>query len=121
MHLGRPYVGYPDTLALDQELQFRSFEWLNLASAAGISIQPSGVESHNAIGVGQRYHAYLRRIYSKVRSSEPLLPLKISLALSIKASNDSAGPSGSFLHSSFLELYQDSLYDRLLYQDTSKE
>lgn len=38
-----PYVGYPDTLALHQEPQFSSSEWLNLASAAGISRQSSGV------------------------------------------------------------------------------
>lgn len=89
-----PYVGFPDTLALDQGPQFTSNEWVNLARASGITIKPSGVESHNALGAGERYHSYLRRIYNKVRASIPSLSKKVSLALAVKASNDTAGPSG---------------------------
>lgn len=65
--LVKGYVGYPDTLALDQGPPLTSAEWLNLASSAGTSIQPSDVESHKTTSVGERYHAYLRRTCNKVR------------------------------------------------------
>lgn len=32
-----PYIGHPDTLALDQGPQFISNEWINLARASGIN------------------------------------------------------------------------------------
>lgn len=89
-----PYVGYLDVLAFDQKTQFTSTEWLNLSSAAEMSLKPSGAESHNATGVGERYHAYLRRIHNKVRASAPLLPITVLIALSIRAANNTAGPSG---------------------------
>lgn len=88
-----PYVRYPKVLALNQATQFTSTEWLYLSWAAGTSIKPSGVESHDAFSVVIRYHAYLRWIYNKSRSSTPLLPIKVALGLFIRAADDTACPS----------------------------
>lgn len=89
-----PYIGFPDMIAVDQGPQFISAEWRNLTQAAGIKVKQSGIEHHNAIGTGERYHAYLRRIYNKVRMESPSLSSRMALSLSVKATNDTAGPSG---------------------------
>lgn len=89
-----PYVGFPDEVATDQGPQFVSAEWKSLLQRSGVRERPSGVESHNALGVGERYHSYLRRIYNKVRTRDPAMDPKYALQLAIKAVNDTAGPSG---------------------------
>lgn len=57
--------------------------------ASGIKLQPSGVESHNSLGVGERYHFFLRRIFNKVKTDTPKMSGKQALSLSI---NDTPGP-----------------------------
>lgn len=57
-------------------------------------LQLSAVEAHNAIGVGERYHAPPRRIYLAVRNSYPKLRERLGLCLSIKSMNDTMGPEG---------------------------
>lgn len=54
----------------------------------------SGVESHNSIGDGERYHDPLRRIYQKIRFSEPGLELELVMRLAVKAMNDTMNPEG---------------------------
>lgn len=89
-----PYAGYPENIAFDQGRQFTSTEWEHLMRSSNIVMHPSGVESHNALGVGERYHSYLRRVYNKVRADTPILSKNISLALAVQATNDTAGPTG---------------------------
>lgn len=88
------YPGYPDTFRVDQESVFKSREWLQLSEDAGIDVQLSGIESHNAIGVGERYHAPLRRIYNKIREDVPDIVPTLALQLTVKAMNDTTGPEG---------------------------
>lgn len=88
------YVGHPDVIAADQGTQFTSDEFVALCASSGIRIQPSGVESHNALGSGERYHSYLKQVYTKVCDSQPDVDRKHALRLSVKAFNDTAGPKG---------------------------
>ena len=88
------YVGFPDVVSVDQGSQFQSDGWKSLMQLAGISFKPSGVESHNAINVCERYHSFLRTIFSKVASSHRDLPPSHLLSLSIRAMNDTSGPNG---------------------------
>ena len=88
------YVGFPDIISVDQGPQFQSKEWKSLMHLAGITFKPSGVESHNAINVGERYHSFLRRIFNKIASSHEDLPPSHLLALSIRAMNDTSGTNG---------------------------
>lgn len=61
------YPGYPDKMRVDPEGIFRSKAWAQLAATQGIlEVQLSGVEGHNALGLGERYHAPLRRIFLKI-------------------------------------------------------
>lgn len=56
------YVGHPQILLVDQAPQFSSPFWRALTTSAGTQLVLSGVESHNALGGGERYHASLRTI-----------------------------------------------------------
>lgn len=89
-----PYVGYSDSMHTDQGPQLVSDEWKALQLSAGIKRLESGVESHNSLGVGERYHGFLRRIYWRVRASHPDLPVQDALALSVWGMNQTAGPNG---------------------------
>lgn len=89
-----PYIGFSQTMHTDQGTQFTSERWRNLLLAAGIRHEESGVESHNALGTGERYHAFLRQIYRKVRASHPQVSKEYALALAVRAMNETAGPKG---------------------------
>lgn len=52
------------------------------------------MESHNDLGNGERYHAYLRNVYTKIRDDVPQLEKADVLQLVIKDVNDTAGPAG---------------------------
>ena len=88
------YPGYPDKMRTDQGTQFKSPRWKELTDATGIQLILSGVESHNSIGPGERYHAPLRRIYQKIRYDFPNLNSNITLRIAVKAMNDTMNPEG---------------------------
>jgi len=89
-----PYVGHPSSMHADQGPQFKSAAWKALASSAGIDLQLSGVESHNALGTGERYHAFLRAIYRRVRMEYPTMTAGSALSMAVAAMNQIAGPRG---------------------------
>lgn len=60
------FIGVPRVLRLDQEASFTANAFRELATAHGIVLQFSGVASHNSIGVGERYHVPLRRIFLNI-------------------------------------------------------
>lgn len=49
------YSGFPECVAIDQGPKFRRQEFRSKFKSAGIAFQQSGVESHNALGNGERY------------------------------------------------------------------
>lgn len=65
-----------------------------MTSLHGIDVQLSGVEGHDAIGVGERYHQPLRQVFHKVLKDHPSIDSEIGLRLAVKALNDTAGPEG---------------------------
>jgi len=88
------YAGYPEQLHLDQGTNFQSSEWRQMMRDAGIEALDSGVESHNTLGVGERYHAMLRHIFRLIRGSHPSISDDLTLALAVWAMNQTAGPAG---------------------------
>jgi hypothetical protein len=88
------YPGYPDKIRTDQGTQFKSPRWKELTDATGIQLILSGVESHNSIVPGERYHASLRRIFQKIRYDFPNLNLNLILRIAVKAMNDKMNPEG---------------------------
>jgi len=89
-----PFIGYPAEMNVDQGSNLTSARWSALAEAAGIKMRASGIEIHNSLGAGERYHAVLRDLYQRVRASHPNIAAKTSLALSVWAMSQTIGPQG---------------------------
>lgn len=88
------YIGYPTTIKTDHGSVFTSKKWRGWTESAGINIEISGIESHNSLGVGERYHAPLRKIFNMIMSEYPSLDPEIALRCAVKGINDSMGPEG---------------------------
>lgn len=78
----------------DMGPQFRSTKWRNLCQLHGIKLTRSGVEHHNALRVGERYHTFLRQVYRKVKAEHPDFSKMEILEIAVKVVNDTAGPNG---------------------------
>ena len=63
------YLGPPDNLRHDQGTQFVSPKLQAMAAEAGISCRPVGIEGAHAMGVGERYHAPLRKTFLKLQKT----------------------------------------------------
>lgn len=81
-------------MVLDQGPQFQSSEFRRLLSAAGIEVFDAGVEIHDALGEVERYYAYRRNSFTRVRFDQQQMNKKIAFSFSIKACKDKAVPSG---------------------------
>ena len=88
------YTGYPNQLRIEQGSAFTSDRWRELASNMGIQLRFSVVTAHNALGIGERLHDPLRRIFRKLRHDNPLTSKQTLLKLAVKAMNDTIGENG---------------------------
>ena len=102
------YTGYPDKMRVNQGSVFTSSKWKDLTDMSGIEPSLSGVESHNSLGAGERYHDSLRRIFLKIRYSQPSIDADLAIRLAVKAMNDTMNPEGLVPSLLVLELFQDS-------------
>lgn len=59
-----------------------------------MKLQFSGIESHNSIGVREKYHDPLRRVYKKVKEDFLRMEKETLLRLALKGCNDTLGPNG---------------------------
>jgi hypothetical protein len=60
----------------------------------GINTKGVPVEAHNSIGMVERYHGPLRRVYQIIIVEIPDIDKDMALQMAFKAINDSAGPDG---------------------------
>jgi len=88
------YTGHPEKVRVDQGSAFTSLRWTRLCDKVGIEVKESGIEHHNALGSGERYHDPLRRVFKKIRHETPELDRTIALRIAVKALNDTMGPEG---------------------------
>ena len=91
------YIGYPESMLTDQGSIFLSKEWRFNCDRVDISLQNTGTESHNSLGIGEKYHSILRTIYNKVAHEHPDLARDVALALSVQAMNCTVGPHGRIM------------------------
>ena len=61
------YIGMPESMPTDHGSMLVSDEWRFACDSYNIELVHTGIESHNSLNAGETYHAYLRRIYMKVR------------------------------------------------------
>eukprot|EP00168_Porphyra_purpurea_P014416 TRINITY_DN412_c0_g1_i3.p1 TRINITY_DN412_c0_g1~~TRINITY_DN412_c0_g1_i3.p1 ORF type:complete len:415 (+),score=68.59 TRINITY_DN412_c0_g1_i3:362-1606(+) len=88
------YAGFSNHIHVDAGTQLQSAEWKALLHAAGVQVYDSGVENHNSLEAGERYHAYLRILYNRVSADRPGISPDMALALAVFVLNQTAGPSG---------------------------
>ena len=88
------YIGMPSSILVDQGSVFISDEWRHACELNQIELVPTGTGSHNSLNAGESYHAYLRRLYNKVHRDYPRLSDHLTLAIAVKAINDTTGPKG---------------------------
>lgn len=89
------YLGPPNLISHDAGTNFASIEFKAEARMMGIICQQVPVESHNAIGKVERYHAPLRRAYDIIfQELGASVKKEIILQMAVKAVNDTVGPDG---------------------------
>ncbi len=87
-------IGFHLKTRVDQGSAFSTVRWTGREDAVGSIVQNSGVESHNSIGFGMRYHAPLRRIFNRNKHENTKIYSKIVLCIAVEAMNDTMGPNG---------------------------
>jgi hypothetical protein len=88
------YLGPPDFIMTDAGTNFTSKKFSHLAGNVGTTVRTVPVEAHWSIGVVERYHGIIRRIYYIIRDELPSLTPQMMLQTAVKAMNDTAGPDG---------------------------
>lgn len=88
------YTGNPDRILSDSGSVLTSKAWGQLAEMTGATIRISGMEAHNSLGIGERLHAPLRRIFYKTQTDFPKLRKELLLKIAIKEMNDTVGEDG---------------------------
>ena len=88
------YLGPPDCITTDAGKNFISREFTEYASTLSIRIKAVPVEAHNSIGMVERYHGPVRRIYQIICTELPHATREVALQMTFKAINDTAGPGG---------------------------
>lgn len=63
------YMGPPDHLAVEQGSAYISKELKANIEASGINLEEAPIENPGSIGIVERYHAPLRRAYTKIRQT----------------------------------------------------
>ena len=88
------YIGYPNRMRLDQESIIMLKDLEAMSGAQGIELTSYGVESHKFLGVGERYHHPLRRVFKFLRSRHPNMDPEVLLRYTFKGINDPMGLEG---------------------------
>jgi hypothetical protein len=86
--------GHPESLLCHQGSVFLSETFSENYALSEISLRHTGTESYNSLGVGERYHSPLRKVYQRVRAENPYVPISSCLAAAIFALNSTSGPEG---------------------------
>jgi len=88
------YTGYPNRLRTDQGSAFTSDRWREIIESKGIKIRLSGVRAHNSLGIGEKLHDPLRRIFRKIQHDFPEANPRMILSVAVKAMNDTINEKG---------------------------
>ena len=81
------YTGLPDSIIVDEGSLFWKM-FAEIARLHDVNLQKTPVESHNSLGIGERYHKPLFDTYRKLKTDHPSMQRQLLLKLSVKAMND---------------------------------
>eukprot|EP00173_Palmaria_palmata_P003493 Plantae.Rhodophyta-Palmaria_palmata.ctg3673.p1 GENE.Plantae.Rhodophyta-Palmaria_palmata.ctg3673~~Plantae.Rhodophyta-Palmaria_palmata.ctg3673.p1 ORF type:complete len:310 (+),score=31.87 Plantae.Rhodophyta-Palmaria_palmata.ctg3673:1047-1976(+) len=88
------FIGPPDIIRHYAGSNLLSREFQKTAGESGIMCHLVAVESSHSMGVEERYHGVVRRVYDRVAADHPALDSDLILAAPVKAINDYAGVDG---------------------------
>ena len=88
------YTGFPYVISHDKGSAFTYSFFKRACRQFGIVAKEVPTEAHNALSVGERYHAPLKRIYTKIRMQYPTLEKDVALSIALMGLNNTAGPEG---------------------------
>jgi len=88
------FTGYPYIISHDQGPQFTSEYFKVSCSQLGIITKETSTESHNSLGLCERYHSIIRRVYNRLKEEDPRQVKETRLSLAVHAVNNTAGPEG---------------------------
>ena len=87
------YTGLPHRILVNQGSSFGD-GFAELCHIGGIDVERTGIEAHSSLKLGERYHQPPRTVYRKLRSDNPAADKHLTLALTVKAVNDTLRPNG---------------------------
>lgn len=90
----KPCVGSPRILKADQGSEFVNDLFHRNSESIGVFLQEAPIESSNSMGLGERFHDPLRRIFLKLREDHPLLRQDAILKDARSAMSSTMGPEG---------------------------
>lgn len=80
-------------MRVDQGLQFQA-SFVIVGRASGVDVAKSGIESHNAVSIGESYHHPLRNTFRKLRNVCIAVSEAVLLSMAVKALNNIKGSEG---------------------------
>ena len=81
-------------MMVDEGAQF-SATFSDLAKLHDINVEKSGIQSHNSLGIGERYHKPQRDTYRKLKIHLPSMQHQFLLTMAVKAMNETLVPEGT--------------------------
>jgi len=66
----------------------------NIAANCKVPVNHTEIQSHNSLGVGERYHEPVRTTFRKLKLDFPQEKVQVLLDLAVKGMNDTLGPEG---------------------------
>ena len=88
------FTGYPYIISHDQGPQFSAKYFQVACSQNGIISKGTLTQSHNSLGLCERYHSIIRQVYNKLKEEDPSQDEHTRLSLAVHAVNNTTGPGG---------------------------
>ena len=88
------FTVFSAVIAADRQSCFRAKWFKNTCNTLGIHAKVTATENQNSLGLCERYHAPIRRIFNKLKIDFPSMGKKQCLSLATHAVNNTAGPDG---------------------------
>lgn len=89
---------------VEEGVQFRN-KFAELSGLHDVKLEKKGIQLHNSLRVGERYHKPLRDTYRKLKLDHPSMQRQALLTLAFKAINATLGPGNSQILRTFAGLF----------------
>ncbi len=87
------YTGLPNSILVDQGRNLGDL-FVYIAAISNVKVESTGIEAHDSLGIGERYHPPMLQTFRKVKLDYLQADRDLVLRLSVKAMNGTLGPEG---------------------------